>query len=209
MIEPSPKAILAAPAFIPPESMRKNVSDKRAAGLGATAASLLASGADPVIFAANTPCSNFTMPGNTNRESRPAGAASTLRVGAIACVLSLTAWIAAALLFLATTVVADDQIPPAKVVLVIHGGAGAQPKNKLTSERRNQLESVLTSALKAGLAALQKENGMSCSAPWKCSATGKTARPWSRIKPGRILGRWARWRSTGKATWQPARPRAA
>src|SRR5262245_49288451 len=54
--------------------------------------------------------------------------------------------------------------PADKVVLVIHGGAGAEPKNKLTPELDKKYRDGLERALQAGRAALQREGGTSLDA---------------------------------------------
>jgi beta-aspartyl-peptidase (threonine type) len=51
-----------------------------------------------------------------------------------------------------------------KVVLVVHGGAGAEPKNKLTPDLEKKYRDGLEKALQAGHAALQRPGGTSLDA---------------------------------------------
>jgi beta-aspartyl-peptidase (threonine type) len=53
-----------------------------------------------------------------------------------------------------------DDAKPARVVLVIHGGAGVRPKEKMTPELAKQYESDLTKSLQAGFKALEKGNSL-------------------------------------------------
>lgn len=51
----------------------------------------------------------------------------------------------------------DDPVPPVKVVLAIHGGAGVIAKDKMTPDREKAYRADLEKALKAGHEALQKD----------------------------------------------------
>jgi beta-aspartyl-peptidase (threonine type) len=58
----------------------------------------------------------------------------------------------------------DEPAAKPKVVLVIHGGAGARPKDQMTRELRRRYEDDLGKALRAGHEALKKEKGNSLDA---------------------------------------------
>ena len=73
--------------------------------------------------------------------------------------------VGAALTFLLTLqLFGADLFPTSNVVLLIHGGVGAKPRDTMTSELRQRYEATLVDALKAGQAALQKEHGTSVDA---------------------------------------------
>ena len=56
---------------------------------------------------------------------------------------------------IATTAIAEDA-KPVRAVLVIHGGAGVRPKEKMTPALKREFEADLTKALEAGYKALEK-----------------------------------------------------
>jgi beta-aspartyl-peptidase (threonine type) len=73
--------------------------------------------------------------------------------------------IGAALVLLMTVgLLAAEPFPNSNVVLIIHGGVGAKPRETMTPEIRPRYEAALTAALKAGQAALKKEHGTSLDA---------------------------------------------
>lgn len=59
---------------------------------------------------------------------------------------------------------AGQEAKPAKVVLVIHGGAGVEPRAEMPREREKQYHADMERALRNGLAALQKPGGTSLDA---------------------------------------------
>jgi beta-aspartyl-peptidase (threonine type) len=67
-------------------------------------------------------------------------------------------------LVLGATVRADSPRAPAKAVLVIHGGAGVMPAQKMTPEREKQYRADLEQALRQGYEAMQREGGTSLDA---------------------------------------------
>lgn len=75
------------------------------------------------------------------------------------CILAL-----GVVLLLAVMVGGDPAPAPGKVVLVIHGGAGVDPRDKMTPEREKLYRDDLEKALRAGQQALQKKGGTSLDA---------------------------------------------
>jgi beta-aspartyl-peptidase (threonine type) len=69
--------------------------------------------------------------------------------------------LAATLLAAAAAGAAAEEV---KVVLVIHGGAGALPRAKMTAEKEARCRAGLDAALRAGLKELQREGGTSLNA---------------------------------------------
>jgi len=72
--------------------------------------------------------------------------------------------ISIAALLVAASVRADSGREPATAVLVIHGGAGVMPREKLTAEREKHYRADLEKALRQGHRALQREGGTSLDA---------------------------------------------
>ncbi len=72
--------------------------------------------------------------------------------------------LALVLMLLVSLAAIAGEVPPPHVVLVIHGGAGVKPKDKMTPEMAKQYEADLTKALQAGFKALQKNKGGSLDA---------------------------------------------
>ncbi len=71
---------------------------------------------------------------------------------------------AAALALLAAAASGDPPAPAAKVVLVVHGGAGVIPRDRMTATAEKQYRADLEEALRAGLAALRRPGGTSLDA---------------------------------------------
>jgi beta-aspartyl-peptidase (threonine type) len=61
-------------------------------------------------------------------------------------------------------ILASGAAPAERVVLAVHGGAGAWPRERLTPEREKAIHSDLEKALRAGLAALSRDGGTSLGA---------------------------------------------
>jgi beta-aspartyl-peptidase (threonine type) len=72
--------------------------------------------------------------------------------------------LAAAILLLAAAVVRTDPAAAPKAVLVIHGGAGAEPQEEMTAAMDKQYRADLEKALHAGYQALRKDGGTSLDA---------------------------------------------
>lgn len=65
---------------------------------------------------------------------------------------------------LAAGLSAGQEAKPAKAVLVIHGGAGVEPRAEMPPERLKQYHADLERSLRTGLAAMQKPGGTSLDA---------------------------------------------
>ena len=72
--------------------------------------------------------------------------------------------ISIAALLMAASVRADSGREPATAVLVIHGGAGVMPREKLTDERQKHYRADLEKALRQGHQALERDGGTSLDA---------------------------------------------